>query len=154
TSGDKVMQDIYKQHISNHESSLPHSSLEGLRNVCARYKYAWMISPINVFTYLKELDCDLEPVFGAYIPGSASMAIQKKSPYVAILRHTLHKMHNSGILQILHRENFLQIIPESGSEIQSVNLNQVTPILVLLALGIIISALLLLTERLMSKYTR
>ena len=87
-SADKVMQEIYKKHISNQESSLPHSSLEGLRKICWNEKHAWMIAPINVLSYTEQLDCQVEAIPNAFIPGCASMAIQKRSPYRAILRYT------------------------------------------------------------------
>ena len=82
------MQDIYKKSIYPYKSTLSHLDLEGLKEVCSRRKYAWMIAEINAFSYTRQLNCKLFPTAEAFIPGYASMAIKKKSPYKEIIKIT------------------------------------------------------------------
>ncbi|KAJ9579004.1 hypothetical protein L9F63_024892, partial [Diploptera punctata] len=85
-SPNKLMNEIYNKLIHPSINTLPQSSLEGLNRVCAWRKYSWMIAEINAFSYNKQLSCKLFPVSEAFIPGFASMAIKKNSPYKAIIK--------------------------------------------------------------------
>jgi hypothetical protein len=64
-----------------------------------------------------------------------------------LLRFRLLQMRQNGLLQKLYRKNFPDNSVEAGQEFKSVSLGQVTPIVAILATGLMISILVLMYER-------
>jgi hypothetical protein len=79
---------MYEKFIAPVESSLPHTVFERLEMICGHKKYSAIATEKEVFINLDKLNCTLQKIPNAYIGGAVSFAIQKRSPYKRILKHT------------------------------------------------------------------
>ncbi|KAJ9579003.1 hypothetical protein L9F63_024891, partial [Diploptera punctata] len=66
----------------------------------------------------------------------------------------LTQMHESGILQVLDKRSFPFRMDDISDSYKSIEVNDIIPILMIMILGVIISLLILLMEKIISKNCR
>ncbi|XP_021924650.1 glutamate receptor ionotropic, kainate 4-like [Zootermopsis nevadensis] len=81
------MQQLFLRYIFPNKADHPKSFLEGLQRVCSKERYSFMAPVFIANGFLKELPCDLVAIPEAYIPATATLAIEKRSPFQGLFSH-------------------------------------------------------------------
>ncbi|XP_069679352.1 glutamate receptor U1-like [Periplaneta americana] len=153
-STNTMLQEVYKNHIAPLGLDRPKSEYEILQNVCVRPKYATVLSTLKFQSLKNKLNCTILSVPDAFFEATMTMGIQKGSPYLEILKHTTNNMLRSGILRNIEKRNIPQGLTKLKTTFTSVTVPDITPVLVVLLIGIAASLLLLIFELISGYKTR
>lgn len=82
------MRQVYSKAVAPYESSFAGSHLEVMERVCTTDRYAFLSDTVLIARNERRLKCATLQVSKAYIDVLLSLVIQKRSPYVGILRQT------------------------------------------------------------------
>ncbi|XP_069700768.1 glutamate receptor U1-like [Periplaneta americana] len=145
-SNDPTLRNVYLKHIATHEAFLPINMSQGLEKICEESFYASISYDTVALDNSKRLKCALQKVKKAYIPCALTMVFQKRSQYLRIFRRTIRDMHRSGILKAIRHREFADDTADTDSQLASVTVSEVAPILVVLASGVLIAVVVLTIE--------
>jgi hypothetical protein len=65
----------------------PKSFLQGLQQACSEDHYAFMAPVFVTSGFLNQLQCELLAIPDAFIPATATLAINKRSPYQGLFSY-------------------------------------------------------------------
>ncbi|PSN42619.1 hypothetical protein C0J52_20026 [Blattella germanica] len=145
-SKDKLLNETFNRFIKPEKENLPTSSQEGLTRTC-QSKFAFFVSQDIAQGLLHKIPCKIIELPGDSFKGSVSMALIKNSPYRELINHYLLVLRKGGVLGRLRNNIWPKHFPDSTSTWITVDLHDVTPLLTVLAAGILVSFLLLLLEQ-------
>jgi hypothetical protein len=80
------MLQLFVRHIRPQREH-PKSFLQGLHQVCSQDHYAFMAPVFITNGFLKELQCELLAIPEAFIPATATLAINKRSPFQGLFSY-------------------------------------------------------------------
>ncbi|XP_021933555.1 probable glutamate receptor [Zootermopsis nevadensis] len=137
------MHEVFKKLIQN-EPNLPSSAEEGVRRICLG-KYAFMTTVYAVSW--QHAACRVMALPSESFPASLTFALIKNSPYKGIIDYNLHDLRDKGVLKRLRVQWWKPQLPKLKSPWYTVDFYSITPILVVLAAGVIMAGILLVLER-------
>ncbi|CAG2067690.1 unnamed protein product, partial [Timema podura] len=144
SSKDPLLRQLYDKVMSSDTSNFPSSIGEGLERACTT-QYAFLAPLISVVGLAKELPCRISMLPYVFMKAGLPFATPKNSTYRRLFNHKIRQMWDSGIFALIMTQKLPKILYEEPKSI-SVNLNDVTPILALLAVGILVAWCVLLLE--------
>ncbi|XP_023708697.1 glutamate receptor ionotropic, delta-2 isoform X2 [Cryptotermes secundus] len=142
-SASGYMHELFTKLIQ-HESSLLNTAEEGIKQVCLD-KYAF-VTTLHLITW-HPVPCDVMALPDESFPVSMAIALSKNNPYKRIIDYNLHNLRDNGILKRLRLQWWKPQLPQLKSPWFTVDFYSVTPILVLMAAGVIIAGIFLVLER-------
>ncbi|KAJ9590518.1 hypothetical protein L9F63_016469 [Diploptera punctata] len=144
-SGDELLNETYNKLIEPEKYSMPTTSKEGLDRTCDG-RFAFFLSNNIANGLLDTIPCKVIHLPGDSFRGSESMVLSRNSPYRELFNHYLMKLKVGGVLQALQRNLWPLATSDNTSAWTSVDIHDTAPILSVLAVGILISLLILLME--------
>ncbi|CAK9824831.1 Probable glutamate receptor [Anthophora retusa] len=149
-TSDRVLAVMFEELLAS-EKDLPVNYLDGLRRVCRENKYAFMTLDNMASVLQGKLDCALEPL-DVMMQTTIAMAVPADSPYRGIIDTNILLLRDSGILQrLLQAEWSSSAHHRSKTGWTSVELEDAMPLLLFLLSAFLLTCLVLLFERLISR---
>ncbi|XP_067004113.2 probable glutamate receptor [Anabrus simplex] len=143
---DPLLKQIYWKLIYPGVNNLPSTKTEVVRRLCSS-KYAYMRSLILGVGAPTPEGCNIMSLPRASFPESLSIMFPKHSPYREIINRHLQDMKELGVLQRIALTIWPKEVNLENEEFTNVGLENVIPLLFMLALGIVASIVLLCMER-------
>ncbi|XP_021930861.1 uncharacterized protein LOC110835198 [Zootermopsis nevadensis] len=151
-SQDPLMREVYRKMIHPELDNLPGSATEGFKRLCTRNKYAFISPEINSETERETLPCNVVRIPGTAIPSHLSMAVAKGSPYKGILDHYSLQLSSNGIIKRLYRQAYTSRASTANQNFQQLDFQAVTPLLLVLGTGMVLSLLLFVVEHIVYNF--
>ncbi|XP_069694866.1 probable glutamate receptor [Periplaneta americana] len=142
-STDSHIQKVFKKLVERQRSGLPESAEEGVHRVC-KGKYAFL-STMHLMAGQMGT-CGLVELPDESFPVSMSIALAKNSPYKRIIDRNLQIMRDKGVLKRLRMIWWKPKLPGVKSPWYTVDIFSVSPILVVLAAGVMAAGVFLVLE--------
>ncbi|KAJ4445627.1 hypothetical protein ANN_12309 [Periplaneta americana] len=142
-STDSHVQKVFKKLVERQRSGLPESAEEGVHRVC-KGKYAFL-STMHLMAGQMGT-CGLVELPDESFPVSMSIALAKNSPYKRIIDRNLQIMRDKGVLKRLRMIWWKPKLPGVKSPWYTVDIFSVSPILVVLAAGVMAAGVFLVLE--------
>ncbi|CAK9807402.1 Probable glutamate receptor [Anthophora quadrimaculata] len=149
-TSDRVLAVMFEELLAS-EKDLPVNYFDGLKRVCRENKYAFMTLDNMASVLQGKLDCALEPL-DVMMQTTIAMAVPADSPYRGIIDTNILLLRDSGILQrLLQAEWSSSAHHRSKTGWTSVELEDAMPLLLFLLSAFLLTSLVLLFERLVSR---
>ncbi|XP_017796565.1 PREDICTED: probable glutamate receptor [Habropoda laboriosa] len=148
-TSDRVLTAMFEELLTN-EVDLPANYLDGLRRVCRENKYAFMTLDNMASVLQGKLECALEPL-DVLTQATIAMAVPADSPYRGIIDANILLLRDSGILQRLMQAEWSSSAHHRTGW-TSVELEDAMPLLLFLLSAFLLTCLVLLFERFVSRH--
>ncbi|PSN34360.1 Ionotropic receptor 143 [Blattella germanica] len=129
------------------------SYVEGLKDVCEKNMVFWASIDTSGL-YMDNVACTILPIPKYGFDFNVAMVLAKNSPYRIFLDHMAALLRDSGILRRKHQLEWFVRSPLAHDAWSSVSLEQVQPLLIIVAFGIILSSCIMGLEILLSRISR
>ncbi|XP_017889863.1 glutamate receptor U1-like [Ceratina calcarata] len=146
---DPVLSIMFEQ-LLTFEFDLPVNYLDGLTRVCRQDKYAFMTLDNMASVLQGDVECFLEPL-DTMMQTTIAMAVPMHSPYRGIIDTNILLLRDSGILQRLLKLEWSRNANRAKSGWTSVELEDATPLLVLMLGAFVVTMLVLLAEYMVAR---
>ncbi|XP_069704802.1 probable glutamate receptor [Periplaneta americana] len=147
-ASDPVLKKIYTTLIEPNAGHHPSDELEGLQRVCKEKNYAFFVDEFDARLYRKKLSCGVIPIPRAFMVVPVSFMISKNNPYQRLLSRYIQKMRRAGLIQRLDESLLPKHISVHQVPLVNVSINDTAPQFIILAVGLLISILCLIVEKL------
>ncbi|KAJ9593254.1 hypothetical protein L9F63_015200 [Diploptera punctata] len=139
---------VYKKLLLPDPENVVQTNTQGIRRMCS-IKFAFWGTTEPVLEKANNMNlCSVLIVPGCCTRSTMAIALRKDSPYSFIIRHAMLPLLYNGVLnratKMVEKPKEVQ---ENKSTYPNVNLKKVAPLLMLLSIGFIMSAVILVIER-------